>query len=149
MATWRAFAAADSELAAAGESLFRAFTVGYLATLRAGGAPRIHPVTVTLHDGGLFISTIGRSRKSADLRRDPRFALHAWPRPWSDERWDDDEFTVHGQAVEVTDPGRKAAVLAVHNDATGPDDPLWELHLEGAFHKHRPGGKLQERSWRA
>ena len=136
-------------MAAAGESLFRAFTVGYLATIRPDGSPRVHPVTVTLHDGGLYISTVVGTRKAYDLRRDGRFALHAFPRFPDDAGWHDEEFMVGGRAEEVVGPEHRAAVLAVHNDVVGADDPLWHLLLDRAMHKHRVDGQAVIERWRA
>ena len=103
MASWGELASAEPELAAAGESLLRAFTIGYLATLRADGSPRVHPVTVTLHDGGLYVFPIGGSAKAADLARDPRYALHSFPRAWSDEAWDDEELEADGARMSFLD----------------------------------------------
>jgi hypothetical protein len=136
-------------MAEAGERLFRAFTVGYLATLRADGAPRIHPVTVTLHDGGLFIVAVAGTAKAADLRRDPRFALHSFPRLPTEDSWDDEEFTVAGTARRVEDRSVRDAVLTVHNDSVADDDPLFELRPERVFHKVRRDGSLQHETWKA
>lgn len=146
---WSALAQQRPELASAGESLFRAFTIGYLATIRPDGSPRVHPVTVTLHDGGLYISTVIGTRKAYDLRRDGRFALHAFPRFPDDAGWHDEEFMVGGRAEEVADPAERAAVLAVHNDTVAPEDPLWHLLLDRAMHKHRVDGRAVIERWRA
>jgi hypothetical protein len=149
MARWNDLAAAEPELAAAGERLLRSFTVGYLATLRRDGVPRIHPVTVTLQAGALFVSTIAASRKSADLLRDPRYALHSFPRFPDAAGWNDEEFAVSGRARLVTDPAEREAVVAVHNDTVEEDDRFWELMIESAFHKYRIDGKPVYESWHA
>ena len=148
MASWAAFARAEPAIAAAGERLLRAFTIGYLATIRRDGSPRLHPVTVTLADGDLYVVTIAESRKTADLRRDRRYALHAFPHSPTDEGWDDEELVVHGAASEVTDAARREAILRVHNDTVADADPMWALDIEGAFHKHRVDGRVVEDSWR-
>jgi hypothetical protein len=60
-----------------------------------------------------------RSLKALDLRRDPRFALHsgsADPPGWRGDA------KLAGRAEEVTDPGRKAAII-------GNDAPLGSSHL--------------------
>jgi L-amino acid N-acyltransferase YncA/nitroimidazol reductase NimA-like FMN-containing flavoprotein (pyridoxamine 5'-phosphate oxidase superfamily) len=149
MRTWAEFAVAEPALAAAGEELFRAFTVGYLATVRPDGSPRVHPVTVTLHGGGLYISTVRGTRKAYDLRRDGRFALHAFPRFPDESGWHDDEFMVGGRAEEVVDRDERRAVLEVHNDTVSPRDPLWHLLLDRAMRKHRIGGQPRIERWRA
>ena len=149
MRTWAEFAAAEPALAGAGEELFRAFTLGYLATVRPDGSPRVHPVTVTLHAGGLYISTVRGTRKAYDLRRDGRFALHAFPRLPDASGWQDDEFMVGGRAEEVVDQAERRAVLAVHNDEVSPRDPLWHLLLDRAMRKHRIDGRARIERWRA
>jgi Pyridoxamine 5'-phosphate oxidase len=148
VATWADLETADPELAAAGAALFRAFTVGYLATIRPDGSPRIHPVTVTLHDGGLFVNAQAGTFKAADLERDGRFALHSFPRAWTADSWDDEDFQVAGRVRLVEGAERRAAVRAVHNDAIAEDDRLFELLPERAFHKSRPEGQLSHRTWR-
>lgn len=147
--SWRTLSAADPELAAAGEDMLRAFSVGYLATLRADGSPRITPVSVTLHDGGLYVFLIASTPKARALARDGRYALHAFPRPWSDDGWHDEEFSVAGVATEVLDSGLRAAVAAAHNDSAGEDHRLFELGIGRAFHRRRTAGGLVRRSWRA
>ena len=149
MRTWGEFAAAEPDLARAGEELFRAFTLGYLATVRPDGSPRVHPVTVTLHEGGLYISTVRGTRKAYDLRRDGRFALHAFPRLPDDSGWQDDEFMVGGRAEEVVDAAERRAVLAVHNDTVSPRDALWHLLLDRAMRRHRIDGRARIERWRA
>jgi hypothetical protein len=47
-----------------------------IATLRADGSPRISGIEVVFEDGELTFGSGSNSRKSQDLRRDPRFALH-------------------------------------------------------------------------
>jgi hypothetical protein len=50
---WPDFAREAPEIAERGGALLRDFTLGYLATLRRDGSPRVHPVTVTIADTGL------------------------------------------------------------------------------------------------
>ena len=47
-----------------------------IATLRADGSPRISGIECWFADGELVFGSMPGSLKSADLRRDPRFALH-------------------------------------------------------------------------
>ena len=149
MRPWAVFAAERPELAAAGASLFRAFTIGYLATVRPDGSPRVHPVTVTLQGDGLYIATIAGTRKAYDLRRDGRFALHAFPRLPDDEGWVDEEFMIGGRVEEVVDPAEREAVVAVHNDAVSAEDTVWHLLLDRAMWKHRVDGRPRIERWRA
>ena len=50
-----------------------------IATLRADGAPRISGIEIEFVDGELRFGSMPDARKGADLRRDPRFALHSAP----------------------------------------------------------------------
>ncbi len=57
-------------------SLFDAGRHKTIATLRADGAPRISGIECEFADGALRFGSMTGARKGADLRRDPRFALH-------------------------------------------------------------------------
>ncbi len=48
-----------------------------IATLRADGSPRISGIEAAFEDGELAFGSMPKARKGADLRRDPRFALHS------------------------------------------------------------------------
>jgi hypothetical protein len=50
--------------------------IAYLATIRADGSPRVHPVSPFIGDGCLAVYMEPTSLKSADLRRDGRYSLH-------------------------------------------------------------------------
>lgn len=51
--------------------------VAYLATIRADGSPRLHPVTLKRFDRGIGLYMNAGSPKLNDLLRDPRCTLHA------------------------------------------------------------------------
>ncbi len=98
-----------------------------LATLRADGAPRVSGIEASFAAGELWLAGMPRSVKFADLRRDPRMALHSG----SDEP---DAFSadakVSGRAVEITDAaGREAFAAATGNPAQG-DYELFRVDLE-------------------
>lgn len=78
-ASWGDFAAAAPDLAAAGLPLLdRSTGPAQLATVRGPDAPpRIHPVTVAIVDGGLFVFLLD-SAKRKDLVEDGRYALHGY-----------------------------------------------------------------------
>ena len=94
LASWGEFAAAAPDLAAPGERhLDRGQGAALLATVRgAESAPRIHPVTVGIVDGGLFVFLLD-SVKRRDLAEDGRYALHA-----AQDKAAPDEFSVRGRA---------------------------------------------------
>src|SRR5690349_11765879 len=147
MATWSELEAARPELMARARTLFLIEQpdapgpagLGYLATIRADGGPRVHPISPAVLDGRLYASIVGGSPKVRDLRRDPRFALHSWPLPFGAESFDDEEVAFTGRAVEVGD-----RALAERVARTVGDDPetgvVFELLLETALNKHRRGG---------
>ena len=79
MTTWAEFETAEPELA---DRVRRSFDAGRhktIATLRADGSPRISGIECEFVDGELRFGSMSRSRKGADLHRDPRFALHGPP----------------------------------------------------------------------
>lgn len=75
--SWRDVEAAAPELAARIRELFDAAPHKTIATLRADGSPRISGIECTFADGELTFGSGLGTRKSADLHRDPRFALHS------------------------------------------------------------------------
>ncbi|GAA1036369.1 pyridoxamine 5'-phosphate oxidase family protein [Virgisporangium ochraceum] len=77
MTAWRDFEAAEPEFAARVRALFEAHRHKTLATLRADGSPRISGIETVFEDGELVFGSMPAARKGADLRRDPRFALHS------------------------------------------------------------------------
>ncbi|MBV8542365.1 MAG: hypothetical protein JO063_13080 [Pseudonocardiales bacterium] len=77
MARWSEFVAAEPELARQVRACFAVNTSETLATLRRDGSPRISGATAMFLDGDLFIDMFFSGVKAADLRRDPRLALHS------------------------------------------------------------------------
>lgn len=78
--------------------------------------------------------------KGADLRRDPRYAVHAFP-ILVDGSFRDDEFAFGGRAVEMADRSLYDAVAAEHNDTIHEGDPMFRLDLSWAVHKRREPGR--------
>jgi hypothetical protein len=50
-----------------------------IATVRANGSPRISGIECEFVDGELRFGSMSGARKGADLKQDPRFALHSPP----------------------------------------------------------------------
>jgi hypothetical protein len=149
--TWAAFAEQAPEIARPAEELLRAFTLAFVATLRPDGWPRVHPMTVTLHDGGLYVFPVRSKPRSRDLDDDGRYALHSFPRfrEGTLATYVDDEFTCSGRAVAIEDQTVRAAVAAVHNDSVGEHDRLMRLDLDRAHHKTRLDGVAVYTRWSA
>jgi len=76
MVAWRDVEQAEPEFAARVRGLFDAGRHKTIATLRADGSPRISGIECEFAEGGLRFGSMPGARKGADLRRDPRFALH-------------------------------------------------------------------------
>ena len=149
MATWAELAASSPGLADNAERLFRAFTLAFLATVRPDGGPRVHPVTITVHDGGLYVFLVHGTPKRGDLLRDPRYALHSFPSfpGGTVDSYVDDEVVLFGTARRVDDPSRRADVAEAHNDTVHERDLLFELEVDRAQHKTRRDGKAVYTRW--
>lgn len=133
MLRWGEFKQEQPELAQAGRDIFYQFGVGlaFLGTVRRDGGPRVHPVRVLIHEGGLYTLLVP-SFKQRDLLRDPRYALHSYPRPD-----DEDDFYVSGEAHEVPGrPGLRTAVERQFVDEMSMDFPIEELAGQHLF-EHR------------
>jgi hypothetical protein len=74
--SWGDIEQAEPAFAARVRRLFDAGRHKTIATLRADGSPRISGIECELADGELRFGSMTGARKGADLRRDPRFALH-------------------------------------------------------------------------
>ena len=98
--SWQALSDAAPELAAFGHERLHD-QVAYLATVRADGSPRVHPVRPVVTADRLFVFTEATSPKVRDLEHDGRYALHCTAT--SDQPWDLREFAVDGVARRVTD----------------------------------------------
>jgi hypothetical protein len=99
---WSALEDGHPSFAASLARRFAAHPHHVLATLRADGSPRLSGLEVTFRWGALWLGMMHSSRKAADLRRDPRFALHSNPGAGTDLAGGDAR--ISGRATEVTDP---------------------------------------------
>jgi hypothetical protein len=129
MVSWVEFAEVEPSLASAVQSLMCQYGagLGYLATVRPDGGPRVHPVAPAITDEGLFCFVI-RSPKQHDLDRDGRYALHAFPPEDSD-----DEAYVSGRAKAVTDAGQRERLSRLMRADPKVDWKLYELSVEVAM----------------
>ncbi|MBW3667736.1 MAG: pyridoxamine 5'-phosphate oxidase family protein [Actinobacteria bacterium] len=129
MTRWDDVTKAAPDLAAAAQGRFEATGLGLLATLRKDGSPRISGIEPLFWDGDLWFGMMTESRKSADLRRDPRFGLHA---ATVDKDVKDGDAKIYGHAVEVVDAGEKARFanrLTEVNDFDPGEFDLWRADV--------------------
>jgi Pyridoxamine 5'-phosphate oxidase len=129
MASWSQFSAASPGLAEAIRSLIEQYGpgLGYLATVRADGGPRVHPVSPVITEEGLFCFVLD-SPKRRDLERDGRYALHSFP-PEDTE----DEAYLAGRARPVIDPAQVHRVATRVRAAPYVDWQLFEFTVEVAM----------------
>jgi Pyridoxamine 5'-phosphate oxidase len=98
---WQDFERAEPEFAQRVRALFDAHRHKTIATLRADGSPRISGIEAAFEDGELVFGSMPGARKGADLRRDPRFALHSAtvdPVEGSEAQWPG-EAKISGRAI--------------------------------------------------
>ena len=126
MAAFADLEAEQPEFATRVRACFDAHRHKILATLRSDGAPRVSGIEAAFAGGELWLAGMPRSVKFADLRRDPRMALHSG----SDEP---DSFTadakVSGRAVEVLDAGGRASFAEATGTPAG-DYELFRVEVE-------------------
>lgn len=130
---WHEFAEAEPTLAARGRELIRQFGIGlgYMATVRPDGGPRLHPFCPTFSGDGLYGLILGESPKCRDLLRDRRIAVHAFQPA---DR--DDEFCISGTAEliedrELEDQVRASAIA--DGMTSTEDETLFEFRVDRAF----------------
>jgi hypothetical protein len=73
---WKAIEHEEPEFAHKVRRLFDAGRHKTIATLRSDGSPRISGIECEFTDGDLRFGSMTGALKGADLKRDPRFALH-------------------------------------------------------------------------
>jgi len=117
-------------------ALFDARRHKTIATLRADGSPRISGIETVFQDGELVFSSMPRSRKGADLRRDPRFALHSPtvdPVEGSEAQWSG-EAKISGRVIAagpiVAGPFSEAP------DGEGPHGARFHADIAEVVHTH-------------
>lgn len=69
----------EPDLASRAVAVLTSTVNAVLATVRLDGTPRLSGIDPWIADGQLFLGFMPGSRKGADLRRDPRLALHGIP----------------------------------------------------------------------
>ena len=123
---WRNVEQAEPEFAQRVRALFDAHRHKTIATLRADGSPRISGIETVFEDGELIFGSMPDARKGADLRRDPRFALHSAtvdPIEGSEAQWPG-EAKISGRAI------------AAGPLTEGPDGDRFHADIAEVVHTH-------------
>lgn len=126
--SWRDFALAAPELAAFGETRLNSGPA-YLATVRADGMPRVHPVTPIIGEGRLLLFMEPTSPKGHDLQRGSGYALHCGV---SSNDGGEGEFWLVGHALFSDDPALRE-LATKHGYQPQEHYILCELMVESAF----------------
>ena len=108
MTTWQDVEAAQPDLARRVQTRFEDTGLALAATVRADGSPRISGWEPLFAMGELWLGGMTESRKSTDVRRDPRLALH---NATADKDAKAGDAKISGRAVEVTDEERRSAFM--------------------------------------
>jgi hypothetical protein len=147
MASWNDFETAAPGLAGLARGFWDAFTHKTVATIRADGGPRISGNESAVVAGEVWLAGMPGARRFADLRRDPRVAVHSGsPNP---ETWRGDT-KLTGRAVPAT-----PAELVAHQQATGSEGggeyELFRIDLESVtvVRLGEPADHLLVETWRA
>ncbi len=126
MTAWSDVVAAAPDLAAAVRDRFEATGLGLLGTLRADGSPRVSGLEPLFALGELWFGMMPDGRKSADLLRDPRFAIHS---ATVDKQVNDGDAKISGRAVLVEDDDVIARYRAAFAAEAGQEPPPGPMHL--------------------
>jgi hypothetical protein len=102
--SWGEFGAQAPELADFGARRLAAVPA-YLSTVDDSGAPRVHPVTPIIGDGGLYLFMEPASPKGHDIVHRGVYALHCLV---ADANGTGGEFLVRGRGERIDSPQRRA-----------------------------------------
>ena len=128
MTTWKQFNASEPELAARALAILTSTTNGVLGTIRRDGTPRLSGIDPFIAHGELWIGSMPGARKGADLKRDPRMALHGIP--WESRKVRDGaaepgegDAKLTGRAVLASAEEKRAAFAAERGFEPPDTDP--------------------------
>jgi hypothetical protein len=128
MTTWGRLEAEHPALAALGAELLGKLPA-YLGTIRADGAPRVHPVTPIIGFGHLFLFMEPTSPKARDLRERGTFALHSGV---PDTHGTGGEFSLRGTATPIEDAELRALAVTAASYSPAARYVLFELGVTEA-----------------
>ena len=139
--SWGEFEAREPEFSARVRKLFEAGRHKTIATLRIDGSPRISGIECTFDEGELRFGSMSGSRKSEDLHRDPRLAIHGptfHPEEGMESEWPG-EAKIAGRAtpqastsgeLSADEEGELFCVDLIEVTVTGLDEHATKLVIE-------------------
>ncbi len=142
MSSWAEIVADAPDFAARVRAVFDGGTNKTLATVRRDGSPRVSGTELRLDAGRATLGMMADSRKLADVRRDPRVAIHSptlEPPPGS---LGDGDAKLAGVLVEFDDPespvdGASAFELDIREAVLTTVDPAAGLLVVESWHPGR------------
>lgn len=124
MVRWQDIESRDPAFADDVKRAFGAYKHKVLATIKPDGSPRVSGVEATFNGGELWLGMMGQSRKTHDLLRDPRMALHS---ATCDKSMTHGDAKISGEAHEVVDP--ESWKLVVPDANPPPDSHLFRVEI--------------------
>ncbi|CAN5308555.1 hypothetical protein BH20ACT3_BH20ACT3_02230 [soil metagenome] len=155
MTSWTNFQLDAPDLAERAQTILASTTNAVLGTLRANGSPRLSGIDPSFVEGEWWIGSMVGARKGADLRRDPRLALHAIPwesrRPKEGHDPGDGDAKLTGRGVLVTDPEALTRVFGHTATEAGSEPPtgvdLFRIDVESVVTVHVVDDQLVIDRW--
>lgn len=144
MTNWSDFRTEAPDLEAPLRAAFEGHLHHVVATLHKDGAPRVSGNEVRFAGDDVWLGMMPRSMKAADLRRDPRVAVHAAP---VDTTLAIGDAKFSGLAVEVS-PAEVAWFLREIGNEMPPDDAAaFRIDLTGATLTSVAGEIMVVQTW--
>jgi|HigsolmetaAR202D_1030399.scaffolds.fasta_scaffold18101_2 hypothetical protein len=145
--SWQLLEQSDPELAEMGYQRLTNKSIAYLATVRADGSPRVHPITAIIGKGRMFVFMDAKSPKGRDLLRDNRYSLH---NAVDDQIGNGGEFLVDGRATLVEDAETRQLAISFADFTVLDSYILFELSVERVLATtYRKGQPPLRQRWQA
>jgi hypothetical protein len=123
---WGEFEQLEPKLAELGRAKLGEPGVVLVGTIRADGSPRLSPVEPLFWRGDLWLSMAWRTRKVADLERDPRIVVHSIV---TSRDGTSGEYKIRGRANAEADPNVHAAYAETVASQLGWQPEPGRFHL--------------------
>ena len=155
LASWAELAAEASEFAEVIQGRLSASEHHVLATLRADGSPRVNGTNLLFEGEDLVIGCMPGTRRAADLRRDPRCAIHTAPdlasMPDGDARIECEAQELSRESVRVILDRLQAEAKSsseTAEDGSAPSEgEFFSLQIKSVSHVQVQGDRLLITSW--